>query len=134
MSESQNDTRSWILCNNTIASAAASTAEGVGIEVRYCGSWWDSVNARKLFALCKLLYKTNCDVKAFVLERIEVLESGNCSAMNWKNVIGARCTPSSKTKSHYSESDFILLRYRSMYLALVLKQFVLNVTNNLKTQ
>ncbi len=118
----------------TIASAATSTAEGVGIIVRCCGGWWDSGDARKLFAPCKLLYETNCDVKAIVLERIEVLESVSCSAMNWKNVIDARCTPSSKTKSHYSESDVLSLRYRSMYLALALKQFVLNVTNNLKTQ
>ena len=50
----------------TIASAATSTAEGVGIIVRCCGGWWDSGDARKLFAPCKLLYKTNCDVKAIV--------------------------------------------------------------------
>ena len=85
----------------TIALAATLNAEGVGIEVRYCGSWWDSVNARKLFALCKLLYKTNCDVKAFVLERIEVLESGNCSAMNWK-----RSNPLATDKSYLDVAGY----------------------------
>ena len=74
----------------TIALAATLTA--VGIEVRCCGGWWDSGDARKLFAPCKLLYETNCDVKAIILGRIEVLESVSRSAMNWKNVIDARCT------------------------------------------
>jgi hypothetical protein len=52
----------------TIALAATLNAEGVGIEVRCCGGSWDSGDARKLFAPCKLLYETNCDVKAIVLE------------------------------------------------------------------
>ena len=102
--------------------------------MRPCGGWWDSGDARKLFAPCKLIYDTNCDVKAIVLERIEILESVNRCSMNLKNVIDTRCTTSSEAKGHYSELDVFSLRYRSMYLALALKQFVLNVTNNLKTQ
>jgi alpha-amylase/alpha-mannosidase (GH57 family) len=53
-------------------------------------------------------------------------------------VIDARSTSStvdSGAKRHsYSETDAFSLRYRSMYLALALKQFVLNVTDYLKTQ
>ena len=120
--------------NESIVSAVSTAAEDIVIEVRRCGGWWDSGDARKLFAPCKLLYNTDCDVKAIVLERIEILESVNRSSMNWKNVIDARCNTSSEAKGHYSESDVFSLRYRSMYLALALKQFVLNVTDNLKTQ
>ena len=65
--------------------------------------------------------------------RIEILESVNCSAANWKNVIDTSMG-CSFLKGQYSESDVFSLRYRSMYLALALKQFVLNVTGNLRTQ
>ena len=97
------------------------------------GGWWNSGDARKLFAPCKLLYDADCDVKEIVLERIEILESVNCLAANWMNVADVRCA-SSVEKSHYSESDVFSLRYRSLYLALALKQFVLHVTNDLRTQ
>ena len=97
------------------------------------GSWWESGDARKLFAPCKERYGTNCDVKAIVIERIEILESVNATAANWKKVVDTIHT-SAATESQYSESDVFSLRYRSMYLALVLRQFVLHVTDNLKTQ
>ena len=96
------------------------------------GDWWKSGDARRLFAPCSILYGTDCDVKEIVMERIEILESVNRTASNWNNVVDTRmgCT----FKSYYSESDVFSLRYRSMYLALALRQFVLNVTGDLRMQ
>ena len=71
------------------------------------------------------------------MERIELLESVNGAANNWKSVVDMLRmgdTATESLKSHYSESDVFLLQYRSMYLALALKQFVLNVTGDLRTQ
>ena len=65
-------------------------------DVASCGGWWDSGDARKLFASRKL-YDANCDVKAIVLERIEILESVNHLAANWMNVTETMCTSSVKT-------------------------------------
>ena len=57
-------------------------------------NWWKSGNTRRLFAPCSILYGTDCDDKEIVLERIEILESVNCAAGNWTNVVDARtgCT------------------------------------------
>jgi hypothetical protein len=101
--------------------------------VRGGGGWWESGDARRLFAPCTILYGSRCNVKDIVMERIEILESVNRSAANWKNVIDTSMG-CSFLKGQYSESDVFSLRYRSMYLALALKQFVLNVTGNLRTQ
>lgn len=108
--------------------------------VRGCG-WWDSAgDARRLFAPCTiLLYGSSCNVKDILMvERtIEILESVNCSATNWKNVVDTGMAGSSFLKGQqYSESDvsILSLRYRSMYLALALMQFVVDVTGNLRTQ
>jgi hypothetical protein len=97
------------------------------------GGWWESGDARWLFAPCTVLYDSHCNVKDIVMERIEILESVNCSATNWKNVVDTRMG-CSFLNGQYSESDVFSLRYRSMYLALALKQFVLNVTGDLRTQ
>jgi hypothetical protein len=35
------------------------------------GGWWESDDARRLFAPCSILYGTSCDVKDIVMERIE---------------------------------------------------------------
>ncbi|KAI2493985.1 hypothetical protein MHU86_20559 [Fragilaria crotonensis] len=98
--------------------------------------WWDSGDARRLFApvspTSTLRYDTDCRVKDIVLERIELLESVNRAARNW-NLIIDKSTGSSKSH-YYSEADVFSLRYRSMYLAIALKQFVLNVTGDISTQ
>ena len=65
-------------------------------------AWWDSGDAQK--------YEPNCDMKAIVLEWIGILESFNCSAMNWKNVINARFTSSS------GWNDQPLLRIRCLLI------------------
>ena len=85
---------------------------------------------------CNVLYDKECDVKEIVMERIEMLDAVNRAPTNWKSVIDTRSiSVDSSSKSHsYSESDMFSLRFRSMYLALALKQFVLNVTDDLKTQ
>ena len=83
-----------------------------------CGGWWNSGDARKLFAPCKLLYEADCNVKAIVLERIEILESVNCLAANWMNVADVRCA-SSVEKSHYSESGVFSCRELLCYCHVV---------------
>ena len=62
-------------------------------------------------------------------EHIEISESVNHAASNWKIIADMRM--GGIFKSHYSESDVFLLQYMSMYLALALKQFVLNITGYL---
>jgi hypothetical protein len=119
---------------DSTASAALlvpNTIESV-LSTDVTANWWDSGDARRLFAPCSILYGTNCDVKEIVMERIEILESVNCAASNWKNVVDTRM--GGPFQSHYSESNVFSLRYRSMYLALALKQFVLNVTGDLRSQ
>ena len=71
--------------------------EEVTPDVASCGGWWDSGDARELFAPRNLLYDANCNVKAIVLERIEILESVNHLAANWMNVTETMCTSSVKT-------------------------------------
>jgi hypothetical protein len=96
--------------------------------------WWESGDARRLFAPCTIMYASDCNVKIeIVMERIELLESVNRAAGKWRNVVDSRmdCTI---VNSHYTESDVFSICYRSMYLALALKQFVLNVTDNLRTR
>ena len=95
--------------------------------------WWKSGDARRLFAPCTMLYPSDCDVKEIVMNRIEVMESVNRSASNWTKVVDTT-NGSTFVNAHYSASDVFSLRYRSMYLALALKQFVLHVTGNLRTQ
>jgi hypothetical protein len=116
----------------------ATAEEEVVVRASYDGGWWASGIARQLFAPCNTVYDTECNVKEIVMERIEMLEAVNRSPSNWKTVIDTRSTSStvdSGAKRHsYSETDAFSLRYRSMYLALALKQFVLNLTDNLKTQ
>ena len=97
------------------------------------GSWWQSGDARRLFAPCDVLYESDCDVERIVLERIELLEAVNHASHNWKNVIDARNRDALRFNS-YSEGDVFSLRFRSMYLALALKQFVANVTGDMQTQ
>jgi hypothetical protein len=97
------------------------------------GSWWQSGDARRLFAPCDVLYESDCDVERIVLERIELLEAVNHASHNWKNVIDARNCDALRFNS-YSEGDVFSLRFRSMYLALALKQFVANVTGDMQTQ
>ena len=69
-----------------------------------------------------------------MIERIEILESGNGGPANRKIVVDSRYATVRTASQQYSESDVFSLRYRSTYLALALKQFVLHVTDNLKTQ
>ncbi|KAI2506094.1 hypothetical protein MHU86_8325 [Fragilaria crotonensis] len=117
--------------NASPAPLHTNTAESV-LLTEVTANWWDSGDARRLFAPCTILYGTDCDVKEIVMERIEILESVNRAASNWKNVVDTRM--GGTFKSHYSEADVFSLRYRSMYLALALKQFVLNVTGDLRIQ
>jgi hypothetical protein len=85
---------------NNVAFASLSTG------VPLTADWWESGDARRLFAPCSVLYGTDCDVKEIVMERIELLESVNCAANNWKSVVDMRMGFSSeRLKSHYSESD-----------------------------
>lgn len=102
------------------------------------GGWWVSGDARQLFAPGNTVYNKECNMKEIVMERIEILEAVNCSPSNWKTVIDTRSTTTAdggcKQWHSYSETDAFSLCYRSMYLALALKQFVLNGTDNLKTQ
>ena len=119
----------------TASTAPATTYNnGDGVPAGGAGAgWWESGDARRLFAPCTMLYASDCNVKEIVMKRIEVMESVNRSASNWKNVVDTK-NGSTFVKAHYSESDVFSLRYRSMYLALALKQFVLNVTGKLRTQ
>ena len=64
---------------------ATSIDDGVRV-----GGWWESGDARRLFAPCTVLYDSHCNVKDVVMERIEILESVNRSATNWKNVVDTR--------------------------------------------
>jgi hypothetical protein len=66
------------------------------------------------------------------MDRIELLESVNRKGWNWKNVVESG-TWSIET-CPYAESEIMTLRLRSIYLALALRQFVFNMTDNLRTQ
>ena len=69
------------------------TEEEVGTSVEYVEeetvlqpdpnilvNWWQSGDARHLFAPCDVLYDSNCYVKEIVMERIELLETVNCAS------------------------------------------------------
>jgi hypothetical protein len=118
---------------NTDNAAAAPAADKTLVTTISSG-WWQSDDARKLFAPCEELYGNGRDVKAIVIERSEILESVNGGPANWKSVFDSRYATVRTASQQYSESDVFSLRYRSLYLALALKQFVLHVTDNLKTQ
>ena len=49
-------------------------------------SYWESGDARKLFAL-KSVYGTDCDVWKVVLGQIEKLDSVNSSAHEWRELV-----------------------------------------------
>ncbi|KAI2489341.1 hypothetical protein MHU86_25254 [Fragilaria crotonensis] len=99
--------------------------------------WWQSGDARRLFAPCdNLLYEANCDVKEVVMNRIELLETVNHASRNWKTaVVDTRSHDRGASRfESYSEADIFSLRFWSMYLALALKHFVANVTGDMQTQ
>ncbi|KAI2509539.1 hypothetical protein MHU86_4916 [Fragilaria crotonensis] len=69
------------------------------------------------------------------MKRIELLETVNHASRNWKTVVDTRCHDRRASRfESYSEADIFSLRFRSMYLALALKQFVANVTGDMQTQ
>ena len=119
---------------STAPATTSTTTSNDGVPAGVAGAgWWESGDAQRLFAPCTMLYASVCNVKEIVMKRIEVMESVNHSASNWKNVVDTK-NGSTFVKAHYSESDVFSLIYRSMYLALAVKQFVLNVTGDLRTQ
>jgi hypothetical protein len=83
----------------------------------YIGYWY-SGDARYMFAPPKL-YGEMCDVKALVLERIELLESVNRQADTWCKVVEGGNQDNTCT-----EHDVWLLRHRCMYIGTALKTFV----------
>ncbi|KAI2508418.1 hypothetical protein MHU86_5945 [Fragilaria crotonensis] len=95
-------------------------------------SWWESGDARKIFAPSAVIYETMECVKSIVLDRIELLESVNRNGKTWANVVEPGSW--SMETCPYSESDIHTLRLRSMYIALALRQFVCHVTGDMKTQ
>ena len=64
------------------------------------------------------------------MNRIEVFEAINCTDSNWNFVVDTR--GGDKSLKNYSEADVLSLRFRSMFLAIALKQFVLNVTGDIR--
>ena len=95
-------------------------------------SWWESGDARKLFAPCTVKYDSSECVKGIVIERIELLESVNRNGKNWTKVVEPGTW--NVDTCPYSESDVFALRLKSMYLVSALRQFVLNMTDDLMTQ
>ena len=95
-------------------------------------SWWESGDARKIFAPCAVKYDSMECLRSIVLDRIELLESVNRNGKNWTNVVEPGSW--SVETCPYSESDIHTLRLRSMYIALALRQFVCHVTGDMKTQ
>jgi hypothetical protein len=77
-------------------------------------------------------YESKECVKAIVIDRIELLESVNRKGKNWMNVVESGSW--SMETCPYSESEIMTLRLRSMYLALALRQFVFNMTGDLRMQ
>ena len=68
------------------------------------------------------------------MERIELLEAVNHASQNWKTVVDKRIIDGVNFEV-YSEADVFSLQFRSMYLAIALKQFVAkNMTGNMQTQ
>ncbi len=87
----------------------------------------------RLFAPCDTQYELDCDVKRIGMERIELLEAVNHASHSWKTVVDTRSCDGSRFNS-YSEGGVFSLRFRSMYLALALKQLVANVTCDVRMQ
>ena len=101
------------------------------------GDWWKSGDARRLFAPSHSCSGSkydsrSCSVKEVVMDRIETFECVNRAASNWNFVVDT--SAGDQSLKYYSEADVFSLRFRSMYLAIALKQFVLNVIGNMKTQ
>jgi hypothetical protein len=95
-------------------------------------SWWESGDARKIFAPCAVNYESTECLKSIILDRIELLESVSRNGKSWTNVVEPGSW--SVEACPYSESDIHTLRLRSMYIALALRQFVRHVTGDMKTQ
>jgi hypothetical protein len=95
-------------------------------------SRWESGDARKLFAPCTVKYDINECVREIAIERIELLESVNGNGKNWTNVVEPATW--NVDTCPYSESDVFTLQLKSIYLVSALRQFVLNVTDDLTTQ
>ena len=112
--------------------ASLNALEELGGENSTTSSWWESGDARKLFAPCTVEYEAKESVKRIVIERIELLESVNKNGKNWAKVVEPGKW--NMETCPYSESDVFTLRLRSMYLASALRQFVLNMTDDLRTQ
>jgi hypothetical protein len=71
-----------------------------------------------------LLYDSNCDIKEIVMdERIKLLEAVNRTSQNWKTVVDKRIIDGMDFEV-YSEADVFSLQFRSMYLAIALKQLL----------
>ena len=66
------------------------------------------------------------------MDRIELLESVNRKGENWTNVVKLGLW--NMETCPYSESDMLTLHLQSMHLALALRQFVCNMTGDLRTQ
>jgi hypothetical protein len=82
-------------------------------------------------AVSAMPYDADCCDKTIVMERIELLESVNCAARNWTFIVEKSLGSPSSESHRYSEADVFALRYRSMYLAIALKQFMLHVTGDM---
>ena len=97
-------------------------------------SWWESGNARKIFAPCAVKYESMECLKSIELDRIELLESVNRNGKNWTSVV----EPGSWSVETCpdSESDIHTLQLRSMYYIalLALRQCVCHITGDMKTQ
>ena len=84
---------------------------------------------------CQPCYMTlTAASKEFVMERIDLLESVNRASRNWTFVVDRRVSDNSSMSHNYSAADIFSLTYRSMCLAIALKQFVVNITGNMRTQ
>ena len=95
-------------------------------------SWSESGDTRKLFAPCTVKYDINECVREIAIEWIELLESVNGNGKNWTKVVEPGTW--NVDTCPYPESDVLTLRLKSMYLVSALRQFVLNVTDDLTTQ
>ncbi len=126
------DKATAIIDTSVNATQATISASAVQSErANSATSWWESGDARKLFRPSSSNYEANKCVKEIVMERIELLESVNRKGKSWTRVIETRSW--NMETCPYSESDVFTLRFRSMYLALALRQFVLNMSGDLRT-
>jgi hypothetical protein len=72
-------------------------------------------------------------MKEIVMERIKLLEAVSCTSQNWETVVDKRIIDGMNFEVS-SEADVFSLQFRSMYLAIALKQFVASMTGNMQTQ